>query len=104
MNLIQSIPEDLSQEVFEDLLSGRQFRLERIVSKGQCSEPDFWYDQDEHEWVLLLAGGARLQYQSGEEIELKTGDHIQIPAHTKHRVSYTTPDEETIWLAIFYED
>ncbi|MDA0120307.1 cupin domain-containing protein [Vibrio sp. T11.5] len=104
MNLIQSIPEDLSQEVFEDLLSGRRFRLERIVSKGQCSEPDFWYDQDEHEWVLLLAGYARLQYQSGEEIELKTGDHIQIPAHTKHRVSYTTPDEETIWLAIFYED
>ncbi|CAM3066855.1 cupin domain-containing protein [Vibrio neptunius] len=104
MNLLQSIPEDLSQEVFEDLLSGRHFRLERIVSKGQCSEPDFWYDQDEHEWVLLLAGGARLQYQSGEEIELKTGDHIQIPAHTKHRVSYTTPDEETIWLAIFYED
>ncbi|MBN3494945.1 cupin domain-containing protein [Vibrio neptunius] len=104
MNLIQSIPEDLSQEVFEDLLSGRQFRLERIVSKGQCSEPDFWYVQDEHEWVLLLAGCARLQYQSGEEIELKTGDHIQIPAHTKHRVSYTTPDEETIWLAIFYED
>lgn len=104
MNLLQSIPEDLSQEVFEDLLTGGNFRLERIVSKGQCSEPDFWYDQDEHEWVVVLKGYARLQYQSGEEIELKAGDHIQIPAHTKHRVSYTTPDEETIWLAIFYQD
>ncbi|MCG9676958.1 cupin domain-containing protein [Vibrio sp. Isolate23] len=104
MNLLQSIPEDLSQEVFEDLLSGSSFRLERIVSKGQSSEQGFWYDQDEHEWVIVLTGYARLQYQTGEEIELKAGDHLKIPAHTKHRVSYTTPDEETIWLAIFYKD
>ncbi|QFT38511.1 MULTISPECIES: cupin domain-containing protein [unclassified Vibrio] len=104
MNLLQSIPDDLSEEIFEDLLSGYSFRLERIISKGQRSEPDFWYDQDEHEWVVVLTGYARLQYPDGKEVELRAGDHIKIPAHTKHRVSYTTPDEETIWLAIFYKD
>ncbi len=104
MNVLSSLPNDLTDEVFEDLVTGSQFRLERIVSKGQCSEPDFWYDQDEHEWVLVLTGYAKIQYANGEEIELKAGDNLNIPAHTKHRVSYTAPDEETIWLALFYKD
>lgn len=32
------------------------------------------------------------------------GNFINIPAHTKHRVEWTTPDEPTIWVAVFYED
>ena len=101
MNLLQSIPDDLTEEVFEDLLSGQSFRLERIVSKGQSSEPDFWYDQDEHEWVVVLRGAARVALED-QTVELQPGDWLNIPAHQKHRVDWTTPESPTIWLAIFY--
>ncbi len=33
-------------------------------------------------------------------VEMKLGDFINIPAHKKHRVEWTTPDEPTIWLAV----
>ena len=61
MNILSSLPNDLTNEVFDTLICRHQFRLERIVSKGQCSEPDFWYDQDEHEWVVVLTGHAKIQ-------------------------------------------
>jgi cupin 2 domain-containing protein len=48
-----------------------------------------------------LAGAARLQLV-GREIELRPGDYVNIPAHERHRVAWTTPDEPTVWLAIFY--
>ena len=66
MNILSSLPNDLTSEVFDTLISGNQFRLERIISKGQCSEPDFWYDQAEHEWVIVLTGHAKIQYQTGK--------------------------------------
>lgn len=37
-------------------------RIERIISTGQSSAPDFWYDQPEAEWVVLLSGAARLRF------------------------------------------
>ncbi len=37
-------------------------------------------------------------------IELKPGDFINIPAHKKHRVEWTTPNEQTVWLAVWYEE
>ena len=62
-------------EVFEKLLEGRQFWLERIVSIGQCTPTDQWYDQDQDEWVVLLAGGARLRFENeAAERTLKPGD------------------------------
>lgn len=78
-------------------------RIERIVSTGQASPPGFWYDQEEHEWVLLLAGRAGLRFEDeDEERELVPGDPVLIPAHARHRVEWTADDEPTIWLAIFY--
>ena len=38
----------------------------------------------------------------GWVVEMKAGDFINIPAHQRHRVEWTTPDEPTIWLAVFY--
>ena len=35
---------------------------------------------------------------------LIAGDFVNIPAHRKHRVEWTTVDEPTIWLAVFYRD
>ena len=76
-------------------------RIERIVSTGQASPPDFWYDQPDDEFVVLLTGAARLRFQLGDIIlELKPGDWVEIPAHTRHRVDWTQHHPPTVWLAI----
>ncbi len=100
-NLFADIPRDLPDELFTTLLSARDVRIERIVSLGQASPEGFWYDQDQNEWVIVLQGAARLQF-ADRVVELKTGDFVNIPAHQKHRVEWTTPDEPTIWLAVSY--
>jgi cupin 2 domain-containing protein len=35
-------------------------------------------------------------------VEMSPGDYINIPAHEKHRVAWTSPDGPTIWLAVHY--
>ena len=101
-NLLADLPARLPEELVQTLLSAPHLRIERIVSQGHASPPGFWYDQDEHEWVLLIRGAARLRLDD-EVVELKSGDFLNIPAHRKHRVEWTTPDELTIWLAIYYQ-
>ncbi|MFM7159794.1 MAG: cupin domain-containing protein, partial [Planctomycetaceae bacterium] len=61
-----------------------------------------WYDQPQHEWVIVLQGAARLQFDLGY-IEMRVGDFLNIPAFQKHRVDWTTPDEPTIWLGVRYQ-
>lgn len=100
-NLFNDFPSRLPEEVFNTLLETDTLRIERIVSHGHASPEGFWYDQDQHEWIVVLQGAARLSIK-GEAKELKPGDYINIPAHQKHRVDWTTPDEPTIWLAVFY--
>jgi cupin 2 domain-containing protein len=34
---------------------------------------------------------------------MNPGDFINIPAHKKHRVEWTPPEERTIWLAVHYK-
>lgn len=102
-NLFAEIPSNLPNELFTTLLQATNVRIERIVSKGHVSAEVFWYDQDQHEWVLILKGEARLQFED-ETIEMKPGDFLNIPAHKKYRVECTTPDESTIWLAVFNGD
>ncbi len=101
-NLFADIPESLPQELTTGLLQGKNLRIERIVSFGHASEPDFWYQQDEHEWVILLTGGALLRWESGREETLAPGDYIFIPAGEKHRVEGTLAGEHSVWLAIFF--
>ena len=56
-----------------------------------------------NEWVIVLKGEAKLLFENNDEpIHLKPGDFVNIPAHRKHRVEWTTPDEPTVWLAVFY--
>ncbi len=100
-NLLCNIPPDLPEELFQTLLSSPKIRIERIVSRGHQSAPDFWYDQDQSEWLLLVQGEARLQFED-QIVALKTGDYANIAAHKKHRVAWTTPDQDTVWLAIHY--
>lgn len=101
-NLLADLPDPLPQEAFEALLGGRTLRVERIVSRGHASPEGFWYDQAEHEWVLVLAGGARLRFEGGESLDLRAGSCLNMPAHTRHRVEWTDPNQPTVWLAIFY--
>lgn len=90
-------------EQFSELLTRPGLRIERIVSTGQCSPPDFWYDQDDGEWVMLLQGEAKLRFaDEAAARHLRAGDHLDIAAHRRHRVDWTAADQETVWLAVFY--
>ncbi len=101
-NIFGNLPDDIPEEIFQTLVQTQQVRIERILSKGHTSEDGFWYDQDQDEWVVVLKGKARIEFED-KIVELGVGACINIEAHKKHRVAWTTPDEETIWLAIFYE-
>jgi cupin 2 domain-containing protein len=104
-NLCSQIPDELPDELVSVLVKNENVKIERIVSDGHASPEDFWYDQDQNEWVFLVSGSAVLliEKESGiERIELNTGDYLQIPAHQRHRVEETSSTEKTIWLAIFF--
>ncbi|MDB5798947.1 MAG: hypothetical protein JWP36_2849 [Paucimonas sp.] len=98
-------PASAAQEQITALLQRPGLRIERIVSHGQCSPAGFWYDQAEHEWVLLLQGSAGLELEGENAIRhLRPGDYVSLPAHCRHRVAYTAAGEATIWLAVFWSD
>ncbi len=102
-NLFTDIPENLKDEVVETILRTPGFCVERIVSRGHCSPAGFWYDQDGDEWVILLKGRAGLRFEDRADIiALAPGDHLRIDRHRRHRVEWTAPEQETIWLAIHY--
>ena len=102
-NLFAEVPAQLPEEWFEVLVQRPAFTLERIVSRGHRSAPGQWYDQEREEWVLVVKGGARLIFERREEVvEMGAGDYMHIRAHCRHRVEWTDPDQETIWLALHY--
>jgi len=102
-NFLVGIPLNIQKEVTERIISNANVRIERIISRGQSSPENFWYDQEENEWVILIKGRARLSfYDENKIVVLNEGDYLDIPAHKKHRVEWTDPDKETIWLAVFY--
>lgn len=100
-NILENLPCEVPEEIFQTLIQTHTIKIERIISKGQKSADDFWYDQDQAEWILIITGNAQLEFED-TIIELISGDYVNIAAHKKHRIKWTTPDEETIWLAIFY--
>lgn len=105
--LLTDLPDRADDELVDELAAGDGVRVERIVSRGQASPPGFWYDQPWHEWVMVVAGRAGLQFEEdgeedGEILEMGPGDHVDIPAHRRHRVAWTSPDEPTVWLAVHY--
>jgi cupin 2 domain-containing protein len=104
-NLFDPIPPQITAEIIQVLLATAHFRLERIVSAGQATPPGEWYDQDTHEWVALLTGGAGLRFEDEAEPRvLSPGDYLLIPAHRRHRVEWTDPDTPTVWLALHYSE
>lgn len=100
-NIFASIPTNLKEELFEDIISKDGLKIERIVSYGHTTEFD-WYEQEKDEWVILLKGEAVLTFEDGDDVKLKAGDYLNIPALKKHKVSWTLPNEESVWLAVHY--
>lgn len=103
-NLLDQMDRSAKQELTNLICLREGVRIERIVSTGQSSPPGFWYDQPEHEWVLVLEGRGVIEFEGQRpDIELARGDFLLIEPHCRHRVSFTDPDQPTVWLAVFFQ-
>lgn len=102
-NLFAGVNHDANEERFDTLVSSNGVLIERIVSTGQASPQGFWYDDAREEWVALLAGAATLEFADAAEPprHLRPGDYVRIPAHCRHRVSWTDPTVPSVWLAVY---
>ncbi|WP_436715717.1 cupin domain-containing protein [Roseiconus lacunae] len=102
-NIFQNIPDSLPAELIDVIVDETNVRIERIVSTGQSTPAGEWYDQDQHEWVVVLSGEAQLIFANGDQLHLRQGDHCLIKAHQKHRVERTSSTKPTLWLAVFFD-
>ena len=101
--LRSAVPPDGTERV-RQLQSGPGWHLDLIHSCAASSADGYWYDQDEHEWLTLLRGSARLALQSPEQtIDLSVGDGLYLAPHRRHRVERTDPEPGTLWLALYWE-
>lgn len=120
INIFENISPNNSEESIEILYKNMNSRIERIISSGQTTPENIWYDQIEEEWIVLLQGEAVLLIKKMDndpdwekdtktnsnmykEIKLKKGDTFLIKAHQKHRVIYTSQNPPCIWLCYFQE-
>lgn len=102
-NIFLGFPGTTMEEISETLLNTEHFRLERIISSGQMTPPGEWYDQESNEWVVLINGNAGLLFEGETEPRVMgPGDYVHIPAHRRHRVEWTDPEQKTVWLALHY--
>jgi cupin 2 domain-containing protein len=103
MNIFSDVKDHLPEEEFLELASSETVKIERIVSMGHRSPEQFWYDQENNEWVLVLAGCGVIEFEDGRVVALSAGDYLNIPARQKHRVKETSSSEPTVWLAVHYK-
>ncbi|MCF2857693.1 cupin domain-containing protein [Pseudoalteromonas sp. SMS1] len=101
-SVFHAIPDKLNDEFFEVIAGNDQVKIERIVSNGHTSPREGWYDQPQNEWVMVLEGAGEITFEDGRVVKLTPGDYVTIPAYCKHKVSWTLPDHQTVWLAVFY--
>jgi cupin 2 domain-containing protein len=101
-SLFSEVPEGaLPNELVQILWHTPNVGVQRIVSHGHTSPAGHWYDQDTDEWVLLVTGRAGLRVEGQEEIlEMGPGDYMLLPAHVRHRVEWTDPERDSVWLTI----
>lgn len=105
-SLREGLPDEpQAEELVDFLVESRGLRVERIVSTGQANLEGDWYDQRWDEFVVLVAGSARLRIEGEDEDRaLEAGDWLLLPAHCRHRVTWTQSAPPTVWLAIHFED
>ncbi len=97
MNLFDFIQPQKGED-FKTLHKRGSLEIIRIVSASLEEPKEFCDDKDE--WVVLLQGEAKLA-MSGQEIVLKAGDTLYIPANTPH--SLTSVTKGALWLAVHYD-
>lgn len=101
-NLFADMPMASAAELFTTLAMGSDCRLVRIVSNGQKTPSQEWYDQPEDEWVVVLSGAAQIRIETEDSLrDLCAGDWLHLPAHCRHRVEAT--ENPTVWLALHYQ-
>lgn len=98
-----NLPWVVNKEQVETLCSDHNMRIERIISRGQTTPHNHWYNQPENEWVMLLQGKATIEFENGEMLHLGSGDYIFLPSKLRHRVAYTSKNPPCIWLAIHFK-
>lgn len=89
-----------NEELLTTLFKQNNVEIERIVSQGQTTPIDQPYEQNQDEFVIILQGKACLWIESKGICSLKEGDYIFINAYDKHRVTYSSVNPPTIWLAV----
>lgn len=97
-NLFANLPKLFGSEQSISVFENPLIKIQRIFSESYSSPPDFWYDQDDDEWVMVVRGNATLEFEGGELVRMQEGDYVTIPRHVRHRVQQTDP--KTIWLAV----
>ena len=90
---------DFKNEFFGKLLSLKNIRIEKIVSKGNITPKGKWMKQRHDEWVILLQGKAELEF-ADSTIFLGKGEYVFIPRNIRHRVKYTSRRPVCYWLAV----
>lgn len=103
-NIFAGIPGELPEEIFDAIITGDHLRIERIVSRGHRSPAAGWFEQAWGEWVLVLRGAARLEFEDEGEMVLGPGDHVCIGPGRRHRVVWTDAGQDTVWLAVHFDD
>ena len=88
-------------ERFQTLWRSGAVKIERIVSRGDATPKGKWLRGRRDEWVMLLKGRARLRFKiKNRRVAMKPGDHLFIHAGAAHRVEWTLPRKNTVWLAM----
>jgi quercetin dioxygenase-like cupin family protein len=63
---------------------------------------EIWVKRD-GAWALVVKGRARLRIEGeAQDRELGEGDFVLLPAHCRHRVTWTEQDVPTVWLAVHF--
>lgn len=102
-DLLAVLPDARESELFETLCAVDGVRIERIISRGQATPAGEWFDQFWNEWVLLLEGEAIVLLDGAQEPRrLLPGQWMLLPAGCRHRVEWTLPGRNTIWLAVHW--
>ena len=99
-NLFADLPDARHGEVFTELLARSGVKIERIVSQGQATPGAEPMVQEQDEWVMLLQGEAGIRIEDSAEVRLAPGDHLFIARGRKHWVTFTDPDQPSVWLAV----
>jgi cupin 2 domain-containing protein len=102
-NIFAKMPRGKGREVVQELVGNKKLRLERIISTGQVTPVGVWLQDRRDEWVVVLKGKAVLRFEGRKGLmRLEAGDYLLIPRNTRHRVEWTRPGRETVWVAVYF--